>query len=105
MSKIIWKTQEFIEDVPFRVYRWKHYIIILQYPSDKIKLSQFRIAISKNYQKPKLVSMHSTYSDALIYIKMYQHEFEMEFNNAKSFSQTVIKKIKTILEFVKKHML
>lgn len=100
MNKPIWKVQEYVEDFPFRVYRWRHYIIILQYPNYKVNLLDFRIALSKNGNKPKVISTHSTYADALVFIKMYQHEFEMEYENKKTFLQTIIDVIKNFFGII-----
>jgi len=92
----IWKVQEYIEDVPFRVYRWKNHSIILQHPNTKINLNEFRIALSKNGNKPKVVSVHTTYSDALIYVRIYQHEIELE-HTKKTYLQIILDKIKNFL--------
>jgi hypothetical protein len=74
-----WTVKEYNGKNPFRVYIWKNYIVLMQYPNSIAKPSRYYIALTDSNKKLKITSSHEKYLDALVYVRLYQHEAELDY--------------------------
>jgi len=86
MKKQNWTVKEYNGKNPFRVYIWKNYIVLMQYPNGIAKPSRYYIALRDSSKKLKITSSHEKYLDALVYVRLYQHEAELDYQYKQSFN-------------------
>lgn len=86
MKKQNWITKEYNGKIPFRIYTWKDYIILMQYPNSIAKPSRYYVALTNSNKKIKITSSHEKYLDTLVYVRLYQHEAELDYQYKQSFN-------------------